>query len=43
VPAASRRDAITVVLEEMFGRDAEIQNEVTVLAPTERSEPEHLQ
>jgi hypothetical protein len=42
VPAASRRDAITVVLEEMFGSDAEIHNEVTVLAPTERPEPEHL-
>jgi hypothetical protein len=43
VPAASRRDAITVVLEEMFGAGADIQNEVTVLTPTERAEPEHLQ
>jgi osmotically-inducible protein OsmY len=43
VSAATRRDAITVVLEEMFGGDADIHNEVTVLAPTERPEPEHLQ
>jgi hypothetical protein len=43
VPAAGRRDAITAVLREMFGDDADIHNEVTVLAPTERPEPEHLQ
>jgi osmotically-inducible protein OsmY len=43
VPTASRRDAITVVLEEIFGGEADIQNEVTVLVPTERAEPEHLQ
>jgi hypothetical protein len=42
VPVAARRDAITTVLEEMFGDDAEISNEVSVLAPTERPEPEHL-
>jgi hypothetical protein len=42
VPAADRRDAITAVLREMFGDDAEIHNEVTVLTPTERPEPEHL-
>jgi BON domain len=42
VPAAARRDAISTVLDEMFGDDVEIHNDVTVLRPTERSEPEHL-
>jgi tRNA G37 N-methylase TrmD len=42
VPAAVRRDAITTVLQEMFGDDAKIDNEVTVLRPTEHPEPEHL-
>ena len=42
VPAAARRDAITTVLREMFGDDAEIQNEVTVLTLSERPQPEHL-
>jgi osmotically-inducible protein OsmY len=42
VPAAARREAITTVLQEMFGDDADIHNEVTVLTPTERPEPEHL-
>lgn len=42
VPAAARRDAIGTVLGEMFGDDAEIHNDVTVLRPTERPEPEHL-
>lgn len=43
VPAAPRRDAITTVLEEMFGDDAQIHNEVTVLAPVERPGPEQLE
>jgi len=43
VPVAARRDAITTVLREMFGDDAPIHNEVSVVAPVERSEPEHLQ
>jgi osmotically-inducible protein OsmY len=43
VPAAARRDAITTVLEEMFGDDTEIHNEVTVMTPVERATPEHLQ
>jgi osmotically-inducible protein OsmY len=42
VPVAARRDAITTVLQEMFGDDAKINNEVTVFVPTERPEPEHL-
>ena len=42
VPVAARRDAITAVLEEMFGDAAKISNEVTVFTPTERPEPEHL-
>lgn len=43
VPVQARRDAITTVLREMFGDDTEIHNEVSVLAPVERPEPEHLQ
>lgn len=43
VAVAARKEAITTVLQEMFGGDAEIHNEVSVVAPVARPEPEHLQ